>query len=85
MPEISRFMGIIIRMFVDEHAPPHFHAIYGGQEITVEIRTRIVQGRFPPRSLRAVLEWAELHESALMRNWELLQNQQSPEKIEPLE
>lgn len=85
MPEISRFLGIIIRMFADEHAPPHFHAIYGGYEIIVEIKTRIVQGKFPPRSLRAVLEWAELHERELMRNWELLQGNQSPEKIEPLE
>jgi hypothetical protein len=56
MPEISRFLGIVIRMFYRDHAPPHFHAEYGAYEITVEIETGIVEGKFPKRALRAVLE-----------------------------
>lgn len=61
MPEISRFLGIVIGMFYREYAPPHFHAVYGEFEITVEIETGIVTGRFPQRALGFVLEWAGLH------------------------
>ena len=61
MPEISRFLGIIIAMFYKDHAPPHFHAIYGEYEITVEIDSGVINGRFPKRALRLVLEWLELH------------------------
>ena len=56
MPEISRFLGISICMYYREHAPPHFHAEYGEFEITVEIETGIVSGRFPTRALGHVLE-----------------------------
>ena len=56
MPEICRFLGIIIRMYYRDHAPPHFHAEYGEFEITVEIDTGIVSGQFPRRALKAVLE-----------------------------
>jgi hypothetical protein len=57
MPEISRFLGIVIRMFYRDHAPAHFHAEYGDYEITVAIETGVVEGRFPRRALKAVLEW----------------------------
>jgi hypothetical protein len=56
MPEISRFLGIIIRMYYRDHAPPHFHAEYGEYEVTVEIATGIVTGHFPRRALKAVLD-----------------------------
>ena len=56
MPEISRFLGIIIAMFYKDHAPPHFHALYGEYEITVEISTGIINGSFPKRALRHVLD-----------------------------
>ena len=56
MPEISRFLGIVIAMFYKDHAPPHFHAMYGDYEITVEIETGVINGRFPKRALRHVLE-----------------------------
>ena len=46
MPEISRFLGIIIRMYYRDHAPPHFHAEYGEYEVTIEIATGIVTGHF---------------------------------------
>jgi hypothetical protein len=56
MPEISRFLGIVIAMFYRDHAPAHFHAMYGDYEITVTIETGVVTGRFPRRALRHVLE-----------------------------
>ena len=56
MPEISRFLGIIIAMFYKDHAPPHFHAIYGEFDIAIEIESGVINGRFPQRALRLVLE-----------------------------
>lgn len=53
-------------MYWDDHTPPHFYAKYGGYEITVNILTGIVEGRFPKRALRHVLEWYELHKEELM-------------------
>ncbi len=56
MPELSRFLGIVIGMFYREHGPPHFHAVYGEYEVTVEIETGVVTGRFPKRALGHVME-----------------------------
>ena len=56
MPEISRFLGIVIAMYYRDHASPHFHAIYGDAEVTVEIATGKVNGQFPKRTLAHVLE-----------------------------
>jgi len=85
MPEISRFLGIVIRMFYRDHAPPHFHAEYGQYEITVEIQSGVVQGRFPKRALRAVLEWADLHREELLTDWHLARLEKPLNTIEPLE
>jgi hypothetical protein len=57
MPEISRFLGIVIQMYYSDHARPHFHARYGGYRITVEIESGVVKGEFPSRRLRAVVDW----------------------------
>lgn len=85
MPEISRFLGIIIAMFYRDHAPPHFHAIYGEYEITVEIESGIINGRFPKRALKLVFEWLELHREELLENWRLAEDRRPLNKIEPLE
>ena len=85
MPEISRFLGIVIRMYIREHYPAHFHAEYGEYEITVDIETGIVTGKFPRRALNAVLEWYVLHQDELMDNWEAAINRKTLSKIEPLE
>ena len=85
MPVISRFLGIIIAMYWDDHAPPHFHAKYAEYEITVNILTGIVEGKFPKRALRHVLEWYELHKDELIKDWKLCQNDEAPNPIEPLE
>ncbi len=62
MPELSRFLGIVVRMHYRDHAPPHFHAEYGEFEITVEIETGVIEGKFPRRALAAVMDWY-LHSS----------------------
>jgi Domain of unknown function (DUF4160) len=62
MPEISRFFGIVIKMFFDDHNPPHFHAEYGGDLALIDIRTlSVFSGRLPPRVTGLVIEWATLH------------------------
>ena len=85
MPVISRFLGIVIVMYWNDHSPPHFHAKYGEYEIIVNIDNGVVEGRFPKRALRHVLEWYELHKEELMEDWELCRNQEMPRPIEPLE
>jgi len=85
MPEISRFRGIVIGMFYREHGPPHFHAAYGDFEVTVEIETGTVTGRFPGRARAHVLEWTLLHRDELMRNWALAREGQPLSSIAPLE
>jgi len=85
MPTISRFLGIVISMFLDDHSPPHFHAKYGQYEISVAILTGVVEGDFPKRALRHVLEWYELHKDELMEDWELCRRSEMPNPIEPLE
>ena len=69
-------------MFYKDYTPPHFHAIYGEYEITVEIDSGVISGRFPKRALRAlrlVLEWLELHKDELVENW-LLAEEKKPWK-----
>lgn len=85
MPEICRFRGIVIGMFYNEHGPPHFHAVYGNNKITVEIESDVVRGEFPSASLRLVLEWARLHKRELAHDWELARNREPLLPIEPLE
>lgn len=85
MPEISRFLGIVIRMYYREHAPPHFHARYGDYEVVVEIETGAVHGRFPRRALRLVLEWRKLHHPERLEDWALASASRPLRAIEPLE
>ncbi len=86
MPTISQFFGIIIRMFFDEHAPPHFHAQYGEHKASINIQTlEVMDGRLPRRALNLVLDWAELHRGELLENWSLCQQHQQPRSILPLE
>ncbi len=85
MPEISRFLGIVIGMFFNEHGVPHFHAVYGEHEVTVEVESGVVHGTFPPRALRLVLEWRDLHKQELFDNWRLARLGQPPSRIAPLE
>ena len=85
MPTVSIFYGIIIRMFFDEHAPPHFHAEYGEYKATVDIRElEIRTGSLPRRAQELVLDWAELHQSELLADWDLCRQHRQPDPIAPL-
>ena len=67
MPEVSRFFGIVIRMFSDDHNPPHFHAFYVDDLALVDMSTlSVFAGRLPPRALGLVIEWATLHQQELL-------------------
>jgi len=86
MPEISRFFGIIIRMYHREHMPPHFHADYGEYQAEITIETlETLNGKLPNRVLGLVLEWAALHRDELRSDWERARNGESLEPIQPLE
>ena len=86
MPEISRFYGIIIRMYFDEHPPPHFHALYGEYEALININTlAIISGKLPGRALGLVMEWALLHQTELNALWERARELEPLGKIPPLE
>lgn len=86
MPEISRFYGIVIRMYFRDHEPPHFHALYRGQEARVSIRpVRVVEGWLPPRAQALVVEWAARYTGMLMDNWRRLRADEPPHRIPPLE
>jgi hypothetical protein len=85
VPEISRFLGIVIAMYYRDHPPPHFHAIYGDFEVTVEIDSGVVHGDFPRRALAHVLEWCELHRQELLDIWDLARSSRPLPRISPLE
>ncbi len=85
MPEISRFYGIVIQMYDNEHPPPHFHARYAGSQVKVDISPiGVSAGRIEHRAISMVLEWAALHQNELMENWRRLRQGLAPNKIEPL-
>jgi len=86
MPEVSRFFGIVIRMYFFDHDPPHFHAAYGGAEAQVRISpVGLLGGELPPRALALVVEWTRLYEAALLENWRRLGSDEPPARIPPLE
>ena len=85
MPEISRFYGIIVRMYFGDHAPPHFHAFYEDEEALIDIaKLSLICGHLQPRALGMVIEWASLHQKELMKFWGKAAKNQPLAKIEPL-
>jgi hypothetical protein len=73
-------------MYFADHAPPHFHAIYGNQEALIDIRTlEVIEGRLPRRALGFVLEWASQNRVELQENWNLCAARKSPNPITPLD
>lgn len=85
MPEISRFFGIVIKMFFDDHNPPHFHAEYSGDVALIDIRNlSVFSGHLPPRVKGFVIEWATIHQQELIEDWERAQTQQDLLNIDPL-
>ena len=85
MPEISRFLGIIIAMYYKEHNPPHFHAKYGDYRAVFSINElMLIEGDMPNRLISFILEWAHLHRAELLENWKLAEENKPLKKIEPL-
>ena len=73
MPVLSRFYGIIIRMYFQqsEHNPPNIHALYGDDVAAIDIQTgKIIEGHLPPKASSMVSEWTELHKAELLHIWE---------------
>jgi len=86
VPAISRFLGIVIAMYYNDHAPPHFHARYGEHEALYQIDDLVIYaGELPKRSNAMVLEWAELHQDALKLNWDKARAGEPLDPIPPLE
>jgi hypothetical protein len=86
VPEISRFYGIVVRMYPDDHPPPHFHAEYGSFRAVIDIGTlAVVRGKLPPRALGLLTEWAAARQEDLVRQWQRAANLQPLERIPPLD
>ena len=85
MPEISRFFGIIIAIYYDDHAPAHFHAKYGEYEATVRVADGEFSGNFPRRAKGLVVEWMGLHKHELLDNWRRAEAHLPLRRIAPLE
>ena len=72
MPEVSRFLGIIITIYYNDHPPPHFHVRYNQQKALIDIEIlSIIEGKLSPRILGLVIEWAAIHKAELLENWKL--------------
>ena len=85
MPEISRFLGIVITMYWDDHQPPHFHARYADHRIKVRLADGEIEGNFPERARGHVLEWFEMHRAELEENWDLARDRKPLKSIAGLE
>jgi len=88
VPELSRFFGIIIRMFAEvgaQHHVPHFHAYYQDKVGIFGVDpVELIAGSLPRRQQRLVEAWAELHQNDLVADWEMLEQGRTPRPIEPL-
>lgn len=86
MPEVSRFYGIVIRMYFGDHLPAHFHAEYGEYEALVTIEeSRIIAGQLPSRAYSLVQEWTALHRQELRALWENASQLKALTRIKPLD
>jgi hypothetical protein len=85
MPELSRFFGIVVRMFYDDHEPPHIHVEYQGEKAKVDFQGNVLRGDLRSRTaLKLLREWIDLHHDDLQRDWFLARQAKPLEKIEPL-
>jgi hypothetical protein len=85
MPELSRFLGMVVSIYFDDHNPPHFHVLYNEYEALISINDlAVLKGSLPSRVLGLVMEWANLHKDELLENWKTVQKDGKFFKIEPL-
>ena len=85
MPELSRFYGIVVQMYYEDHPPPHFHVIYAGEKAVIDIESlALIAGQLPARARGLVIEWATLHQDELREAFRRAEAMEPPGKIEPL-
>lgn len=85
MPALSMFFGIIIRMFVDDRNPPHFHASYQGFNAAFDLEGDLLEGDLPSKQMKLVAAWAQIHHDELVANWSLAMNKEPLFRISPLQ
>jgi hypothetical protein len=86
VPTISRFFGITIRMYFDDHDPAHFHVYYGSSSGKIAIDTLdVMESDLPRRAVALVLEWANAHRDELRENWRRARDHEPLERVDPLE
>ncbi len=85
MPEISRFFGMVLTMYWNEHNPPYFHVEYGEEDGVIDIKQlKMTKGNLSRRALNMIIDWTELHQEELLNDWEMCQKSLVPNKIQPL-
>lgn len=85
MPTVSIFFGIVIKMFYDEHNPPHFHAEHQGEKAVFDFRGNMLRGDIRSRTaVRLIREWVDLHQAELESNWNEMQEGRQFSRIDPL-
>jgi len=85
MPELSRFLGMVISIYFDDHNPPHFHVEYNDNEALIAISDlSVLKGNLPPRVMGLAMEWARLHQTELLENWNMVKDSGKYYKIDPL-
>lgn len=85
MQEISRFLGIVIYTYFNEHNPPHFHAEYNEFRASISIKNLgLIEGKLPSKVISLVVEWAQDHQEELQENWNSIKETGNYHKIEPL-
>ena len=84
MPTISMFYGILIRMYYEDHNPPHFHAFYGNYKARFNLDGELVEGSMPSKQIKLITAWSMIHKDELLANWELAKNSETLFNITPL-
>lgn len=84
MPTISMFFGILIRMYYEDHNPPHIHALYGDDQACYTFDGEILEGSLPKKQHKLVQAWIEIHKEELQANWKLASDGEQVFKIDPL-
>jgi len=85
MPELSRFLGMVISIYFDDHNPPHFHVEYNDNEALISIKDlSVIKGNLPARVMGLAIEWARLHQTELLENWNMVKDSGKYYKIAPL-
>ena len=84
MPTISMFYGIVIRMYYDDHNPPHFHAFYGDYKAIFSFDGEIIEGTMSSSKKKLIIAWTLIHKEELIANWQLAKNSEILYNINPL-